>query len=207
MNKTLKIEIVPSFSGEIRDVSSILDEALAAGWSDDPGQGKAVLIKDDNGNPAYEVFNPMGFAPPIGFEPTPPIDQLIRERVALEVERLRDDEEIDSEDEVNDFDVPDELPPLETYYEVIAMEPTAPSIPKTKDPAERAKEYLDLEETVTRERLLRKRHREAALEKQRQEHDELYAGTSLTDRGSDEDPASKPRRAKRNPETPPAGGV
>ena len=175
MEERLRIEIVPSHSGEIRDIEEILAEAKAQGWSDDPGQGKAVLIKDDNGNPAYEVFNPMTFAPPIGFEPTPPIEELIKSRVDAELKRLQDDDAIDTEDEVNDFDIPDELPPLETMYEVIAMEPTAPAIPPAKPISERAKELLDMEEALVREKLLRKRHREAALQKQKSELEDLYS--------------------------------
>lgn len=122
------------------------------------------MLLDERGNPAYEVPNPMEFAPPIGFEPTPPVEQLIRDRVRLEFERLRGEDEIDTIEDADDFDVPDELPPLETMYEVIAMEKQAPKLPEPtlQDRAKADAEYMEM---VERERIMRKRHREAALKK------------------------------------------
>lgn len=159
------------------DPTSITGKVMeAAGWSDDPGTGKAILVPDERGNPAYEVLNPMPFAPPIGWEPTPPLDQLIRERVADEVQRLKDSDELDDIIDAEDFDVDDELPPLETIYEVIAMKPEAPAIPKDakKDLQDAVQADLDYEEMVVKQRLLRKRHREAVIAKQKEENDLLY---------------------------------
>lgn len=153
------------------DPTSIILRLEEAGWSDDPGTGKAVLAPDERGAPAYEVLNPMPFAPPIGWEPTPPIEELIRDRVRDEVARLRDEEELDDILDAEDFDIPDELPPLDTIYEVIAMTPEAPALPADSrpDPKETAKAQVDLEELIGQERLLRKRHREAALRRQQEE--------------------------------------
>lgn len=144
-----------------------------AGWSDDPGTGKAILVPDERGNPAYEVLNPLPFAPPIGWEPTPPLDELIRQRVSLEVQRLRDEDEIDDIVDAEDFEVDDELPPLETIYEVIAMKAEAPRIPKDAkaDLADAVKADLDYAEMLEREKLLRRRHREAKLREQREQLD------------------------------------
>lgn len=174
------------------DPTTVLPKMKEAGWSDDPGTGKAILAPDERGAPGYEVLNPMPFAPPIGWEPTPPIEELIRDRVKLEVERLRDEDEIDSLDDLEDFEVDDELPPLETIYEVIAMRAEAPAIPKDAkpDPKDYAKAQVDLEEMITQERLLRKRHRENALRKQ-QEELQLYdsperAASSGESRGESE---------------------
>lgn len=171
----LKVRIYdePHRNAQLSPDGGILELAKEAGWSDDPGTGKAVMLLDERGNAAFEVGNPMPFAPPIGYEPTPPIEQLIRDRVKLEVDRLRDEDEIDDIVDAEDFDIPDELAPLETIYEVVAMEPEAPAIrgaPKLsqEDRAKADAEYLDL---VERERLLKKRHREAALKKQRQDAD------------------------------------
>lgn len=168
----LKIKVYNEAHREMEDPKSVdlLARALDAGWSDDPGTGKAVLLADGNGNPAYEVINPMPFAPPIGYEPTPPIEQLIRDRVKLEVDRLKDEDEIDDINDAEDFEIDDELAPLETIYEVIAMEPESPAIPRDakkslEDDAKAEAEYMDL---VERERLLRKRHREAALKAQKE---------------------------------------
>lgn len=174
MKDLLKIEIAPDADGVVRDVSEVLKSAEGAGWSDDPGTGKAVMLLAANGRPGYEVGNPMSFAPPVGWEPTPPIEQLIRDRVKLEYERLRDGDEIDDIIDAEDFDVPDELVPLETIYEVIAMEPEAPAIPREEPLEKRVARHLDEEEAVTKARLERKRNREAAVKKQTQEAAELY---------------------------------
>ena len=165
------------------DPTSIDAKAMeAAGWSDDPGTGKAILVPDERGNPAYEVLNPLPFAPPIGWQPTPPLDELIRQRVQDEVSRLKDEDEVDDVIDAEDFDVDDETVPLETIYEVIAMKPEAPALPKDakEDLEDRVKADLDYEEMVVKQRLLRKRHREAALVKQKEESDLLY--------GSDPEP-------------------
>jgi len=81
--------------------------------------------------------------------------------------RLQGDMEIACEEEVDDFDVPDEVPPLETMNEVIAMERQAPKL-KEKEPSleDRAKVEAEYRELVDREVLMRRRHREAALKKQ-----------------------------------------
>lgn len=172
-NKSDKLKVV--VDQHRVDPTTILPKMEPAGWSDDPGTGKAILVPDERGAPGYEVVNPMPFAPPIGWEPTPPIEELIRDRVRLEVDRLRDEDEVDSLDDLEDFDVADELPPLETIYEVIAMTPEAPALNQKVDPKILAKDQVDLEELVNTERLLRKRHREAALKKQREELDNLYS--------------------------------
>lgn len=158
------------------DPTSItMDKLAAAGWSDDPGQGKTLLAPDERGAPGYEILNPMPFAPPIGWEPTPPIEELIRQRVSDELSRLKAEDEVDDIVDAEDFDIDDELPPLETIYEVIAMKPESPALPKDSmpDAAETAKAQVDLEELVAQERLMRKRHREAALKRQREELDAL----------------------------------
>lgn len=158
------------------DPTSITMEKLVeANWTDDPGTGKAILAVDERGAPGYEILNPLPFAPPIGWEPTPPIEELIRLRVHEELTRLKDAEEIDDIIDAEDFDVDDELPPLDTIYEVIAMKPESPSLPKDSEPdlKETAKAQLDFEELVSKERLLRKRHREAALRRQQEEAEAL----------------------------------
>lgn len=175
--KKIKVYVRPSEFGEVRDIDHAQMEMH--GWSDDPGTGSAILLPDERDNRAYEVLNPLQFAPPIGYQPTPPIEELIRDRVNTELMRLKGDEVIDSEEDENDFDVPDDLPPLETIYEVIAMKADAPTIPKV-DPKEelsaKARADLDYWEAIDRERLLRKRHRETTLKNQQDElaSSELY---------------------------------
>lgn len=179
----LVIEVRPDANGEVPANDVLLKAAQAAGWSDDPGEGKAVLLPDERGAPGYEVLNPLPFAPPIGFTPTPPIEQLIRDRVALEVARLRDEDEIDDILDAEDFDIPDELPPLETIYEFISMTPEAPEVKSEPSLEDRAKADAEYEEHLERARVLRKRHRKAELDRRRQEEELLY--------GDDPPPADK----------------
>jgi len=173
--KKIKVEVAPDANGEIVDIEEMIPKMTAAGWSDDPGTGKAVLLPDERGAPGREVLNPLPFAPPIGFEPTPPLEELIRDRVRREVASLRDDEEIDDILDAEDFEVDDELPPLETIYEVVAMKPEAPKMERLPEPSleDRVKAEVEYEELKDRERLLRKRHRRAALERAKQELVEL----------------------------------
>lgn len=180
----LRIVVDPLLVPKASD-KQILDEALAAGWSDDPGQGKAILMKDARGNGAYEVHNPMPHALPIGFEPTPPLDQLIRDRVRAEFQRLKDDEVIDSVEEADDFDIPDEIP-LTSVYEVVEMDPEAPALRPNLE--EQAKQYVDTIELVEREKYARKRAREQAIQSQREalgtleQEASLYADSAFQER-------------------------
>lgn len=186
----LRIEIAPEFK-EL-DIEDVLAEAKANAWSEDPGQGKAVLLKDERGNPAYEVHNPMPFALPIGFEPTPPLDQLIADRVRSEFQRLKDDDVIDTEDEMNDFDVPDEIP-LASVYEVIQMEDQAPALrPQNISIEERAKMHVDFMELAERERLSRKLSREQAVKKQREALEKQERELSLYSDPSPSEPPATP---------------
>lgn len=144
----VRVVVRPDHLGVIPEVT--IEDLEAAGWSDDPGTGKAVLVPNEAGVPAYEVVNPLPMAPPIGWEPTPPIEELIRQRVA-EAFALRDDDEIDDIIDAEDFDIPDELPPLETIYEVVGMEPQAPAM-KEPSAEERAAADVAYEELLERHR-------------------------------------------------------
>lgn len=146
---------VPIGAGSNED---FLDAAERSGWSDDPGTGKAILIPDERGAPGLEVLNPTPFAPPIGFTPTPPIDELIKAAVRREV-MLRDDDEIDDIIDAEDFDIPDELPPLETIYEFVGMEPEVPAV-KPVSAAERAEAQIAYEKVLEAHR---KAHRDRAV--------------------------------------------
>lgn len=178
----IKVQIAPSDIGEVRSIE--INDMQLAGWSDDPGQGEAIMLPNENDMPSYEVLSPLQFAPPIGYQPTPPIEELIRDRVHVELQRLRGEDVVDDKDDENDFDVPDDLPPLETIYEVIAMKADAPPLPKV-DPKEelsaKARADLDYWEAIDRERLLRKRHREATIKSQQ---DELSSSELYQDKAS-----------------------
>lgn len=177
MTDKIKVKITPSEFGEVRDIQP--EEMKNNGWSDHPGQGIAILIPDERETPAYEVVSPLQFAPPIGYEPTPPLHELIKSRVKDVLSQLKGDQEIDSAEEADDYEVDDDIPDPTTVYEVLAMREEAPRIPK-KDPKEeltaKARADLDYWEEVEKERLLRKRHREETIKQQKQalEESELY---------------------------------
>src|SRR5262245_23096151 len=71
----------------------------AAGWTDDPGTGKAIL--DQYGR---EIFNPIAMDPPIGFVQEPDMMTLIQRQINKHVAMLRGDDEIDTPEEAEDFD-------------------------------------------------------------------------------------------------------
>jgi len=99
-----------------------------AGWGDDPGQGKAIILPNDG----REVLNPMMVAPPIGYEQEPSVVDRVYQMIAAKQRLLEDGDVIDeSEEEALDFDVPDpeDIFP-ESIYE-IQMVPEVPEIPRT----------------------------------------------------------------------------
>lgn len=166
----IKVAIAPDYNGVVADVS--IADLEAAGWSDDPGTGKAVLVKDERGNPAYEVFNPLPIAPPIGWQPTPPIEELIAQAVRREF-ALRDDDEVDDIIDAEDFDIPDELPPLETMYEIVGMEPQAPAV-KEPTAEERAAAQVAYEDVLEAHRRVNKRRAREEYERKVKEARELH---------------------------------
>lgn len=167
MTDKIRIDVHPDMSEFLQLSDQEQVKEIQAAFSDDPGEGKAYMLRDRNGNPAYEVHNPVPFAPPIGFSPTPPIDELIRDRVRAEYARLRDEEEIDTLEEADDFDVSDEEP-ITSVFEV-QMDETAPRPPNVElSMEERAKMHVDFLELAEREKLNRKRAKEIHLAKQRE---------------------------------------
>ena len=170
-----KVQVVvdPLSDGTIPSEGELLEAGKASGWSEDPGTGKAILVPDVRGAPAYEVINPLPIAPPIGWEPTPPIEELIRSRVAQEFARLRDEEEIDDIIDAEDFEVPDEEPNLETIYEFMGMEEQVPPVKPMSDD-ERAKAAVEYEGILEKHRRLAKIRSREEYERRRQEVDRLY---------------------------------
>lgn len=114
---------------------------LAAGWTDDPGTGRAVHLPDGR-----EVVNPVPFAPPIGHVAEPSLMELMDQRIQRHFARLADDAVIDSEDDVLDFDVGEEFDPF-SMYEIVDLQDDHPAatMPETP-PVEAAKPPENLEE-------------------------------------------------------------
>lgn len=149
-----QVKLYPDHLGVLPDEGAVMEQMKEAGWSDDPGTGRAVLVPDERGAPAYEVLSPIPVAPPIGWQPTPPIEELINSIVKREFARF-DEEEVDDINDAEDFDIPDDLPPLETIYEVIGMEPQAPRV-KEPTAEERAAADIAYEEVLERHRRVAK---------------------------------------------------
>lgn len=105
------------------------DEMVDAGWSDNPMDGKAILTPQ-----GYEVLNPIPVASPMPQEPYEDVMSIIQRTVANYVAGLSQDDEIDSEEEMNDFDVVEEWDPS-SMYEIRDVIEEAPPLPRP-DPVE-----------------------------------------------------------------------
>ncbi|QCQ84935.1 hypothetical protein [Blackfly microvirus SF02] len=113
-----KVSVVPHpVTGECVDESDLFQAMESAGWTDDPLDGKAILLPDGR-----EVLNPLPIAPPIGFRAEPSIIDLINRQIAAHQLLLADSLEVDTEEESNDFDLPDEPPDPRSIYEVMVDE-------------------------------------------------------------------------------------
>lgn len=148
----ISVKVAGNLDGEVPSNDELLELAKRAGWSDDPGTGKAILIPDERGAPGHEVLNPLPHAPPIGWEPTPPLEEMIRQRVAAEMLRLDGDDVIEEDlADLDDFDVPEEVLPAETLYEFAGMEVQVPAV-KPLSVEERAAEAVAYEAELEKAR-------------------------------------------------------
>lgn len=100
------------------------DAARKAGWSDDPGTGKAILV---NG---AEILNPQPMAPPVGYQHGDTLQEMIERHVAAALVGLRGDDIVDeSIEDADDFDIDEgNEVDLETIYTVREMVPEAPGL-------------------------------------------------------------------------------
>lgn len=119
-------------TGEIVVLSKEVLEAKmeAAGWSEDPGTGRAFLTPGGS-----EVLSPMPVAPPVGYvHEESAMDRLERMLLARLAARLDGDMLLDeSEAEANDFDVPDDedFHPRSVYE--IQMVEEVPALPRSRE--------------------------------------------------------------------------
>lgn len=126
--KLYRMEYVEKFddvTGEVGPVpGDVLNEAmLAAGWSDDPGTGQAILLEDGR-----ELLNPTPIAPPVNYDREPSINDLVERALKMHFERLKEDDVIDSLEDADDFgDDIDEFPI--SMYEVQYLRDEAPAPP------------------------------------------------------------------------------
>lgn len=95
-----------------------------SGWTDDPRDGQAVLTDE-----GYEVLNPIPVSPPMGYVETPDVMTLVHQQVLAHLRQLGETDEIDSPEEFEDFDMPEEIDPW-SIYEVREMIDEAPALPR-----------------------------------------------------------------------------
>lgn len=127
MDEKFKIEVAPrGDTGELFDWSE--DEwrqaIKLAGWSDDPGSGKAIIAPDGR-----EIFNPVPVAPPIGWKPEPDMFQIMKAMVQRELAALKGDEIAETAEEAEDFVVDEDFDPM-SIYEVVDMIPDPGPVPQ-----------------------------------------------------------------------------
>lgn len=134
---TVKVRIDPRGADRAPVVpKDISDKMRSAGWSADPGTGKAVLLEDGR-----ELVNPLPHDPPLGYVQEPSVIDLINRELAKRKALLEADEVLDETDEdANDFDMEDEVDLL-SGYEIVDMRPTFPGdtgIPPDKSEIKKA---------------------------------------------------------------------
>lgn len=126
--KPRKLYIRNRQDGSSKPVDDTVEDALvSAGWSDDPGTGKAVLTPDGR-----EIVSPAKIAPPIGYTAEKSVMEMISEMMERRLAALNDADEVDSEEEVNDFGEDDEPAPWSPYEVELVDE--YPAIPKETPP-------------------------------------------------------------------------
>ncbi|UDN67857.1 hypothetical protein [robinz microvirus RP_152] len=110
----------------------LLDKMAEAGWSDDPGTGKAILT--DLG---AEIVSPIPVAPPIGYVSEPTVMDRLAQMLDSRMRLLAEGDVLDeSEAEANDFDVadPEDFHPRSVYE--IQLLPEAPALPASAEESE-----------------------------------------------------------------------
>lgn len=118
-------ELVARGRVSMSDVESMVDNS---DWTDDPRDGKALLLPDGR-----ELLNPLPIAPPIGFRKEPDILELVAAQVREHYEMLKGDEEIDSLEDANDFGEDEDFDPSSIYE--IVMREEFPAVPAIADVA------------------------------------------------------------------------
>ena len=106
MSDKFKVVLQPR-DGLDRPSQLDLEEAIrAAGWSDDPGTGKAVLLPDGS-----EMLNPLPIAPPVDFVTGPTLLEQFEAKMEARFRMLQEDAEVDTLEDFEDFDVEEDVEP------------------------------------------------------------------------------------------------
>lgn len=146
----VNVSLRPDGDGVVPEFVIGKDHLVKAGWTDDPTEGKAILAPDGS-----EILNPVPVAPPIGYVAEPSMMDMIDKRIRAHSAMLAAAMEIDSEEEMNDFDIEDDFDPM-SVYEFAAMpddfpgrDPAQP--PPPPDPAAKPPEILPPEEPIPKD--------------------------------------------------------
>lgn len=107
----------------VRDLS---DKMVLSGWTDDPMDGKAFHTPDGR-----EVLNPLTLAPPIGYKEEPSLMELVQRALTAHLAGLEGNDEIDSIEDADDFEMQEEWDPT-SLYEIREMIPEAPALPRAE---------------------------------------------------------------------------
>jgi len=114
--------------GSAVDDDALMEAMAAAGWTDSPTDGKAVLLPDGSEFPSARQVSP-----PVGYKPEPDFFEMMRRQVQVALAEQAGDTEIDSIEDANDFGEDDEYHPS-SFYELMADEaPALPEEPGEKD--------------------------------------------------------------------------
>lgn len=139
----VKVTVSPDISkdGEIVTLpSDVLYQAMAdAGWSEDPGTGKAILTPLGS-----EIVSPRPVAPPIGYVHEESIMERLDKMLTARLAQMQGDNIIDeTEEDLEDFDVPDLEDvrfsyTLEMLDEAPSFKGSGPVVPVSKEEATKA---------------------------------------------------------------------
>lgn len=101
----------------------LYDKMAEAGWSDDPGTGKAILMPLGS-----EVVSPRPVAPPIGYVSEPSIMDRLNDLLTARLAQLNDSDVIEeSEADLEDFETED-LEDVRWSYTVKELVHEAPAL-------------------------------------------------------------------------------
>lgn len=137
-----KVKVVVSprqGNGEVPSDDALRDALSRADWTDDPGVGKAVLLPDGS-----ELVSPLPHALPLGYVVEKSMMEIIDERIRAHRALLDARDEIDSREDMNDFEVAEE-PDIFTLYEFEVM---MEDFPGKGDPPAKPAEISEKKEEV-----------------------------------------------------------
>lgn len=128
-------EDLPEFDGKLResdgfalpDDEQFAEAADGAGWSDDPGEGRAILLADGR-----EVGNPLPVAAPVVFAGEMSVNELVERSLKAHYELIAENAAAqETLEELLTFEEDDDLEPASPWEVVERVLPDeVPEIPK-----------------------------------------------------------------------------